>query len=269
MRSLLRLAGLPTILTLAALGSACEDAAPPKTEAPKAEPSAAAAPKPEPVAVPKAAEMVAEKPVEKKPVVCAKPPAVEFIDPALEKEVRRKASKLEGALTLAELRKVRSVDLTRSGVDIESLDPCMFPQLTSLHQLYIGKGSITDLSPLRGLTQLEGLRISMNPVSDVTPLAGMAQMDRLDLGRTQVRDLSPLKHMTKLTELMLDDTPVDSVAALAGLAKLERLSIKRTRVSDISPLKTLRKLKFLYVGGSPVESSGGLARPGLTISADQ
>lgn len=278
MRSLPRPALSTLVLLAAALGSGCEDPKPSAeasglagNAAVVASKAAAEAPK-EPAVEQEKAELVekaADKPVEKKPVVCAKAPQVTFSDGPLEKEIRRKASKPEGELTVTDLRKVRSVDLTRSTEEIESLDPCVFPQLTSLHHLYIGKGSITDLTPIKGLTKLEGLRISMNPVSDITPLAGMLQMDRLDLGRTEVRDLTPLKKMTKLTELMLDDTPVDDVTPLAGLAKLERLSIKRTRVSDISPLKALRKLKFLYVGGSPVESTGGLARPGLTISGEQ
>lgn len=263
----LRPASLCLVL-LAAAAIACED--PPKAEStPAASNTPAPAPAPTPALEPtpeKPAEP--EKPVEKKPVVCTPGSKPVFADAALEKEVRRKAEKTEGELTLADVRKVRSVDLTRSGAEIESLDPCAFPLLTSLHHLYIGRGSITDLTPIKSLTKLEGLRISMNPVSDISALAGMLQMDRLDLGRTQVRDLSPLKKMTKLTELMLDDTPVDNLTPLAGLASLERLSIKRTRVSDLSPLKTLRKLKFLYVGGSPVEGSGGIARPGLKISAD-
>ncbi len=248
----------------------CEDPPPASSEAgaQAGAPAALPAKAPlEPAAPEPSVEKKAEEKIERPAVVC-KPGKVEFSDPALEKEVRRKAAKPEGELTLADLRKVRSVDLTRSTTDIESLDACIFPQLSSLHQLYIGKGNITDLNPIKGLTKLEGLRISMNPVSDVAPLSAMLAMDRLDLGRTQVRDLGPLKKMTKLTELMLDDTPVDNLTPLAGIASLERLSIKRTRVSDLSPLKGLRKLKFLYIGGSAVESSGGLARPGLKISAE-
>jgi internalin A len=279
MRRLLGHAWLPWISILAALGLGCEDSAPAKTEAssaPAAAPASSSTAGSTPSSKTEPAEesakeppKLADKPAEKKSVVCPPPPALAFNDPALEKEVRRKAGKAEGELTLGDVRKVRSVDLTRSGAEIESLDPCIFPLLTSLRHLYVGRGSITDLTPIKGLTKLEGLRLSMNPIADISALAGMLAMDRLDLGRTQVRDLSPLKKMSNLTELMLDDTPVDNLAPLAGLAKLERLSIKRTRVSDLSPLKTLRKLKFVYVGGSLVESSGGVARPGLTISSEQ
>lgn len=258
---------------LLVMGLGCED--PPKpAPAPAPAPPPGPAPTEAPAAAAAAPEKVvekatAEKVEEKKPVVCPKPPKVQFTDPVLEAEVRRKAGKPEGELTPADLKKVRSVDLTRGGKPVDSLDPCVFPLLTNLHQLYLGGGELSDLSPIGGLTQLEGLRASMNKVAVITPLAGMLQMDRLDLGRTQVRDLTPIKRMTKLTELMLDDTPVDDLSPIAGLSNLERLSIKRTRVANLAVLKGLHKLKFLYVGGSPAaDNVAGLQRSGLKISGE-
>src|SRR5689334_21502904 len=114
-----------TLLLLAAAGLGCED--PPKAEsAPAAAASsagspssgsAAAAPAPGPAAEGKPAEP--EKPVVKKPGVCATGSKPSFVDPSLEKEVRRKAGKAEGEeLSLADVRKIRSVDLTRSGAEI-------------------------------------------------------------------------------------------------------------------------------------------------------
>lgn len=256
-----RSAGL--LILVAGLG--CEDAPKPEAATPAATPKPAA-PAPGPVAVEPTPAAKEPEPAEKKQITCPKPPQVAFTDPLLEAEVRRKAGKLEGDVTLADLKKVRSVDLTRGGKPTDSLDPCIFPLLTNLHHVYLGGGQLSDLSPLAGLTQVEGLRASMNQVAVITPLSGMLQMDRLDLGRTQVRDLTPLKRMTKLTELMLDDTPVDDLSPLKGLANLERLSIKRTRVTDVSPLKGLRKLKFLYVAGSNVDSVTSIQRPGLKIS---
>lgn len=264
--------GATAVSAAALLGAVllgCEDPAPPAEPAEnKGTAAQALAPAPlvtEPAPV-APSEPAPEPVAEKKAIVCPPAPRVQFNDAALEAEVRRKAQKPEGALTLADLRKVRSVDLTRAGGKIESLDPCIFPLLTSLHHLYVGAGNVTDLSPIKGLTKLEGLRLSMNPVTDISALAGMKQMDRLDLGRTQVRDLTPLEGMTKMTELMLDDTPVEDVSPLVGLTKLERLSIKRTRVTDVSPLRSLTKLRFLYVAGAPVENPGAAARPGLKIS---
>jgi internalin A len=266
---LARLAFSFGMLTLAAV-VACED--PPKPEpkpAPSAAPAAtAAAPEPDPDEE-KAAEGEPEKaavPVETKPVVCPKG-KVAFNDPALEAEVRRKSGKAEGELTAADLKKVRSIDISRATVD--ALDPCPFPFLANVKHLYLGGGNLSDLGPVAKLTQLEGLRASMNQVAVLAPLAGLRKLDQLDLGRTQVKDLTPLKGLTNLTELMLDDTPVDDLTPLAGLTKLQRLSIKRTRVTDVSPLKNMKKLVFLYTGGSPVQNAGAIRRPGLKISDDE
>ncbi|MEY4550625.1 MAG: hypothetical protein RL685_6820 [Pseudomonadota bacterium] len=248
----------------------CEDPPAPKQVAPVPASAPVALPVPVPATAPPPAA-VAEK-IEKaaeKLVDCPKPPKVAFNDAALEVEVRRKASKPEGELTAADLKKVRSVDLTRGGKSVDYLDPCAFPQLTQLRHLYLAGGELSDLTPIASLSFLEGLRASANKVSALAPLKGMRAMDRLDLGRTQVRDLTPLKGMTKLTELQLDDTPVDDISPLASLSSLERLSIKRTRVSDLTPLKGLRKLKFLYVGGSPAaDNVTAVQRAGLKISGE-
>jgi internalin A len=259
---------------MAGVALGCEDPAPPGEHLTPEQPAVTA---PAPIALPAVvpsqlthqvdAQEKAEK-AEKKALVCPPAPKIAFSDPNLEAEVRRKAGKLEGPLVIADLRKVRSVDLTRGGIKVDELDACVFPLLTNLHHLYLGGGELTDLSPIKTLTKIEGLRVSMNQVSDLAPIAGMVQMDRLDLGRTQVKDLTPLKGMKNMTELMLDDTPVENLSPLAGLTRLERLSIKRTRVTDLSPLRSLTKLKFLYVAGAPIDNPGALARPGLKISDD-
>lgn len=271
MRSLKYTRAVALLALAAGYLTACEDPAPPKeAESTTAQKPLVPAPAPQAPDVAEAPkEEVATPKQERKAVVCPPAPRVAFSDAALEAEVRRKASKPEGDVTLADLKKVRSVDLTRAGTKVDTLDPCIFPLLTNLHHLYLGGGELTDLSPIKTLTKLEGLRVSMNQVADLTPLAGMVQMDRLDLGRTQVMDLKPLRGMTKMTELMLDDTPVTDLSPLAGLTKLERLSIKRTRVRDLSPLKPLSKLKFLYVAGSAVEDTHSVARPGLKISSEE
>ncbi|MEY2932451.1 MAG: hypothetical protein RL033_3200 [Pseudomonadota bacterium] len=248
----------------------CEDPPAPKQVAPVPASAPVAVPVPVPATAPPPAAVAEkiEKPAEKL-IDCPKPPKVALNDAALEAEVRRKASKAEGELTVADLKKVRSVDLTRGGKSVDYLDPCAFPQLTQLRHLYLAGGELSDLTPIASLTFLEGLRASANKVSSLAPLKGMRAMDRLDLGRTQVRDLTPLKGMTKLTELQLDDTPVDDIGVLASLSSLERLSIKRTRVSDLTPLKGLRKLKFLYVGGSPAaDNVTAVQRAGLKISGE-
>lgn len=268
----LRVPAAPLLLLVAvSLLGACEDPPAPKPTAPVPASAPVAVPAPVPATAPPPADVAEKiaKPAERKLIDCPKAPKVAFNDAALEAEVRRKAGKAEGELTVADLKKVRSVDLTRGGKSVDYLDPCAFPLLTNLRHLYLAGGELADLTPITSLTLLEGLRASANKVSVLTPLKGMRAMDRLDLGRTQVRDLTPLKGMTKLTELQIDDTPVDDIAPLASLTSLERLSLKRTRVSDLTPLKGLRKLKFLYVGGSPAaDNVTAVQRPGLKISGE-
>jgi internalin A len=236
--------------------SACDE----KKAETKAEPPATAAAKALPSPVPAPSEVAPvepEAPKKKEPKVCKAGTVVDFSgNDALETNVRLKLSKPKGDITVAELAKVRSVNLSQTKVD--ELDPCIFPHFKNLKELFLGAGKLDDLSPISGLTGLEALRASLNRVSDAKPLANLTKMDRLDLGHTQVADLAPLAGMTELTELELDDTPVKDLAPLANCKKLERLSIQRTNVKDVSPLKGLEKLKFLYVTGAPIDDTSAL-----------
>ncbi len=202
-------------------------------------------------------------------IECKDGPVADFHDEVLEAEIRRKLDKAEGEIKLSELRNVRSVNLARDPkATVDYLDPCIFPHLTNVKDLFLGRGKLKDISLLSKLTKLESLRVAMNQVSDLSPLEELPKLDRLDLGYTQVKDLSPLSKLKSLTELQLDNTKVSDVSALANLENLERLSIQRTDVADVSALKPLKKLKFLYVGGSRVDDPYSVARPGLKIVQD-
>lgn len=246
--------GWLTAITAASLclSVACDEA--PKADAEKPAVASAAA------VVPPAAS-VAEKPAEPKPEPkparvkkkledCPKGAEITVNDKAIEDELRRKIPKPSGPITQADLKKIRSLNLSQ--VTVDELDVCLFAPMTNLRELFLGRGELDDLSPIANATKLESLRASINQVKDLTPLAGMTKLDRLDLGRTQVRDLTPLAKLTSLTELQLDDTPVEDVTPLAGLTKLERLSLQRTRVKDVASLRGLKELEFLYVNGAPV-----------------
>jgi internalin A len=237
---------LASVLALAVLAACDEEKKPaPTPAAPTA--SAPAAPSSPPLS-PSAAAPPAKKVVE-----CSAGNEVTFADTALEAEVRRKLGKDAGALTKADLKQVKSINLTSAPVN--ELDPCVFPLLTNVKDVYLGQGELEDLSPLASLTSMLTLRASINKVSDVHPLAKLTQMDRLDLGRTLVSDITPIGNMAGLTELQLDDTQVSDLAPLRACTKLEKLSIKRTPVKDLSPLREMKKLRFLYVEGSAVTST--------------
>lgn len=241
---------------------ACEEKPAPQSESSVSSALAAAAPAtPAPTPAPSAAaEIPPQVPKPKKRIEdCPKGPKFEFASKELEFEVRRKLPKPEGPITFADLRRVRSLNLSQ--IKLSELDVCFFSQLKGVKELFLGPGEYDDLSPLGGSTQLESLRASISQVRDLTPLEKLTRMDRLDLGRTQISDITPLSAMTKLTELQLDDTPVQDLSPLAKLTSLETLSVKRTRVKDASALKDLKQLKFLYIGGSPLEEDPTAVAP--------
>lgn len=256
------------VLSVGCDSPAKSDAVPPSgaSAKPLADPGKPPAPK---KVASKPAQAMGKTPNAPSAADCPAAPEVKFFDAALEAEVRKKLQKPDAKITRADLKKVRSVNLVRSRVDY--LDPCVFPLLTNLRQLYVGRGNVSDLRPIAGLIRLDGLRLSLTKVSDIRPLAGMTKMDRLDLGRTQVSDLTPLAKLTALTELELDDTAVAEIKPLVGLTKLKRLSLKNTRVKDLNPLLSLTSLKYLNVEGTPVENTFGLAplrKKGLKVLED-
>lgn len=228
---------------------ACDD----KQASPTPTPSASATaptPTPEATVMPSASASAAAK----KKIACdpAANPVV-FNEPGLEAEVRKKLSKPDGPITKDDLAKVKSVNLTQ--VQVDELDPCIFPKLTGVHDIFLGKGELTDLVPLSTLAQVISLRATGTQVADITPLARMVHMDRLDLSHSPVSDITTIASMTDLTELSLDDTSVNDLSPLAKLTKLEHVSIRNTGVKDLKPLLGAKKLKSLDVGGSPIEDT--------------
>lgn len=192
---------------------------------------------------------------QKKLSECGKGPNAEFDQPGLEDEVRKKLQKPDGPITMADLAKVHSLNLSQSKRTAR-LDTCTLAHLTGLKDLFLPPGDYDDLSPIAELKNLESLSAAHSNVKDTAPLAKLKKLDRLDLAHTQVTDLTTIASLSNLTELTLDDTQISDVSPLAKLTKLEKLGIQHTQVKDASPLKALKKLKTLYVAGTPADEDG-------------
>lgn len=247
-------------LSLGLVAFGCEE-----TPKPSAAPTAAATPTPapSPTPAPAPAETAAAAPKKPKKTLadCAKGGAVDFGDAGIEAQVRLKLQKAEGAISAADLKRLKSLNLSQ--VKLDQLDPCVFTPMTALKELFLGPGDYDDLSPIAGAVGLESLRASMNQVSDLSPIAKMTKLDRLDLGKTKVKDLTPIAGLKNITELQLDGTEVEDISPLEKLTLLETLSLKNTKVKDAGVLKGMKKLKFLYIAGSPLDAdpmSVGAAR---------
>src|SRR3954467_7826660 len=248
LRSSLAALGLLTLL------AACDD--PPKPDAEKMPAATASVASPPP---PAAAPIAAPVPVpvapiqpQKKLSECGKGPNAEFDQPGLEDEVRKKLQKPDGAITIADLGKLHSLNLSQAKRTTR-LDTCTLSHLTGVKDLFLAPGEYDDLSPLAELKNLESLSAAHSSVKDRAALAKLKKLDRLDLAHTQVADLSTIATLTNLTQLTLDDTQISDVAPLAKLTKLEKLGIQHTQVKDAGPLKALKKLKTLYVAGTPAD----------------
>lgn len=107
------------------------------------------------------------------------------------------------------------------------------------------KGTLSDLSPLRGLP-LMWLYCQNNALRDLSPLKGMPLV-ALSCSGTQVRDLTPLAGM-KLTVLSCNDTEVSSLSPLEGMP-LTVLWCNNTKITDLSPLRAmpLKELRCDFV----------------------
>jgi internalin A len=224
--------------------------------APTAPEAAAPAPTPTPAPAPAPVEAAAPAPafVKKLASDCKPHPAtIDFgDDAAMEKEVRRKLSKDKGPITPGDLAQIKSINLSQE--TIHQIDPCIFPMLTGMKDLFLGSGDYDDLTPLAKLSSMESLRASGSLVKDLHPLAGLKRMDRLDVSHTLIGDddLKAISGLVNVTELMLDEDSIADLSAVSGMKKLERLSIKKTRVQNLAPVAGIRTLKFLYIADSAV-----------------
>ena len=168
---------------------------------------------------------------------------------------------------------------------IESLSG--LEQFTSLTELYIRGGEVSEFSPvsalheltsltLRGLgvtdlqflqplAKLKTLDLGFNAVTDVTPLAGLRSLNVLSLAFTSVSDIDSLSSLRRINRLSLWRTPVDDLTPLANMPNLTDLTLVDCEaVSDLSPLRGLKNLRSISVENtavtdiSPLEDSDGL-----------
>lgn len=155
---------------------------------------------------------------------------------------------------LAGLQKLSCGNVRGKG-SLADLSPLRGMSLTSLRCV---NTQVADLSPLRGMP-LELLSIVGNPVSDLSPLVG-APLTRVFLASTQVSTLSSLRGMP-LTDLYLEGTQVADLSPLQGMP-LSRLNLTQTPVADLTPIQNA-PLTFLNISGTAVKDLSPLAKAPL------
>jgi internalin A len=259
----LRSARIPLLFALAfGLGTAACDDDKPKGDAPKdSGPTLVMSAMPVVSAAPSGSAAATPAPTKRKVTDCPTGDTADTPDTALAAEIRKKLGKKpnDPPVKMSELANVKSINLTQPGGNITDLDPCLFPKMTNLHDLFLGPGDYDDLTPIANLNQLLTLRVAFSKVKDLKPLTNLVNLDRLDLGHTPVRDLTVVGNLVNLTEIQLDESEVTDISPLASCKKLEKVSLKKTMVNDLSPLKNLQKLKYVYIEGAAVTDTSPLS----------
>jgi len=246
--------------------SACDD---PKAKEPeKAKPVAEAAPAP---AAPIPEPAPAPKPAKVWPKFSeCKGKELSLSSPELEGAIRVKAQKPEGDITVADLKRLRSLNLGK--VPAESFDICILQFTPALKELAFGADQLGDLEAVSRMTQLESLSVGKSEISDLSPLSKLTRLDRLTINDAQVTDLSPLKTLKAVTEINLDGNPVSDVSVLSDMKKLEKISLAKTQVASAEPFRELKELKVVYLKGSPlgddISATGFLVRNGVKVMRD-
>ena len=114
----------------------------------------------------------------------------------IEKEIRRVLKKPAGALTAADLEKVRALNFRKTPL-------------------------LTDVTGLEKLTQLTALNLGGNQLTEVPKrLEKLTQLTRLYLHYNKLTELPEgLEKLTQLKSLRLDDNPALTKAQIAELQK--------------------------------------------------
>ena len=152
-------------------------------------------------------------------------------------------------------------------------------QLTISNNWEDSRGSLRDISPLRGLKNLELLRLSHNDIIDISPLAGLTNLKHLFISHNQIEnveavknltnlesldfarnkgpkrisDITPIANLTKLKLLGLSDANISNISVLKNLVNLETFMSDHSQLEDISALKNAKNLTKLYLDGNKIE----------------
>lgn len=147
--------------------------------------------------------------------------------------------------------------------------------LVSLHQLYLGDNSITDITSLSGIHDSAGLiELSLgetepyynadnlsndNNITDITVLTGLNSLTNLSLCGNEVTNIAPLAGMTLMENLDLDNAAVSDFSSLYGMANLSDLKMYFVNITDMSFLSHFPNLTAFSFYGD------GTFIPGLSV----
>ncbi len=172
-------------------------------------------------------------------------------DPNLRQTVREKLEFPDGIPMLPEdMAALSHLLIIEHNINIESLRGLEYA--VNLEFVHIGRGEVSDLTPLAGLENLSVLKLFRNPISDISPLAGLIGLRELHLGNSLISDLTPLANLQNLRVLRLQGNQISDIFPLAGLTELRELILQGNAISDFTPLVSLTNLQTLHIYPNPI-----------------
>ena len=170
---------------------------------------------------------------------------------------------LEDTSHLAEqlipLTRLKSLDLSRNG--IQNLAPLAAPlaQMKRLTRLNLWGNNISDLGALAELKQLTSLNLLGNQIDNLEPLAALTKLQYLELSGNSISDLGPLVSLTQLQTLNIIGSPLNDIRPLQALEQLQFLNLSGGSIRDLTPLANLKQMEVLRMRNNEITNLDALA----------
>ena len=155
-------------------------------------------------------------------------------------------------LTIADMQRLH--DLVSDSDGIKNLEGLQYG--VNLNFLHIGRGLVSDLTPLAGLTNLETLKLYGHQISDISSLAELTSLRTLQLQANLISDLTPLMRHVELESLLLHENKINDISPLSNLTKLKHLDLAINQIDDFTPLLKLTNLTHLDIRNNPDSEIG-------------
>ena len=210
---------------------------------------------------------------------------IEWVDPEVERLVRKYLDKPSGGIMRSELDGIENVcivanmplivnvligdavDWNRSqdgeayypaGSDtaydqrsaIQTLED--FANFRDLKSLDVNYSELCDLGGLKYLKGLSIFTVAYAPISDLSPMEGFYRIENFGAYFCQVTDLQPLSELITLRYLTLAGNSIADLSPIGGLTRLENLDLRDNDVSNIGPLAGLTNLRELSLPDNPL-----------------
>ena len=189
---------------------------------------------------------------------------VEVPDAVLESVLRDELGKPAGDLTIADLRRLTSLQYNGGeGQRIESLEGLQFA--TNLTELSLPDNRVEDFSPLRSVP-IQSINVADNSLSDLSSLRNVAAdfggstVTYVQFNVNEVSDLSPLTSFPNLRTVLFGRNQITSLAPLEGLTQLSSLEVQDNQVDDLSPLVNnpgIGEGDFIILDSNPLDVCPG------------